>query len=60
MGTKYKGPEIDIWSLGVVLYVILTKTFPFESMMDLINGIYKKPTNRSPGLIVIEYSFIFM
>lgn len=28
-GAAYRGPEIDIWSLGVTFYVLLTATLPF-------------------------------
>ena len=30
-GKKYKGDKVDIWSLGVVFYRLLTGFFPFNN-----------------------------
>lgn len=38
--SKYDGPELDVWSLGCVLYVMLTAYFPFDD--DYIPRLFKK------------------
>jgi len=48
LGKKYSGPEVDIWSLGVVLYSMITGVFPFENVGDIIRGAYKDPKDTSP------------
>lgn len=52
-GKPYKGPECDIWSLGVILFCMLTACMPFDdedwgSFVTCINRAdYPQPTNLS-------------
>lgn len=48
LGKKYQGPEVDIWSLGVVLYSMLAAKFPFNNVAELLQGSFQDPPNVSP------------
>ncbi|RKO98770.1 hypothetical protein CXG81DRAFT_15462, partial [Caulochytrium protostelioides] len=54
-GVCYTGPEVDLWSMGVILFAMLCGHLPFDApvMGDLYNciskGQYTTPAHVSPG-----------
>ncbi|PRP79766.1 map/microtubule affinity-regulating kinase 2,4 [Planoprotostelium fungivorum] len=42
LGEKYRGPETDAWSAGVVFFHMITGKLPFMSVLDILNGSYAK------------------
>jgi PAS domain-containing serine/threonine kinase len=49
-GNKYQGPELEMWSLGVTLYVLMFFENPFLDMEDTLRAELLFPQDVSVGL----------
>jgi serine/threonine protein kinase len=55
-GLPYDGPKADIWSLGILVFVMVTGRFPWESedrsamMREILEGVISFPPDFPPDL----------
>ncbi|KAB5536732.1 hypothetical protein PHYPO_G00110800 [Pangasianodon hypophthalmus] len=60
-GRPYKGPEVDSWSLGVLLYALVHEAMPFDGhdyrtlVRQISTGDYRKPTKPSDACGLIRW-----
>uniref|UniRef100_A0AAY5EBL9 non-specific serine/threonine protein kinase n=1 Tax=Electrophorus electricus TaxID=8005 RepID=A0AAY5EBL9_ELEEL len=60
-GRPYKGPEVDSWSLGVLLYTLVHGTMPFDGLdykslvRQISTGDYHKPAKPSDACGLIRW-----
>ncbi|XP_060066134.1 PAS domain-containing serine/threonine-protein kinase-like [Ylistrum balloti] len=53
MGNKYRGPELEMWSLGVTLYTLVFGENPFFDVDETIQCILKPPFSVSNALMYL-------
>jgi len=50
-GNKYAGPELEMWSMGVTLYILIFFENPFMDIEDTIRALLIFPKALSIGMV---------
>ena len=46
---RYRGPELEMWSLGITLYTLVFGENPFYDVEETMTGILRPPATVSRG-----------
>jgi PAS domain-containing serine/threonine kinase len=57
-GNPYEGPELEVWSLGVLLYIIIFWENPFFNIEETIRCRLLLPHQVSPGCVHLVRSIL--
>ncbi|VDK81781.1 unnamed protein product, partial [Onchocerca ochengi] len=52
-GNKYRGPELEMWSLGILLYTLVFFENPFRSLQEAMRAEIELPWEVSEGLFQV-------
>ncbi|MCP9265145.1 PAS domain-containing serine/threonine-protein kinase [Dirofilaria immitis] len=52
-GNKYRGPELEMWSLGILLYTLVFFENPFRSLQEAMHAEIEFPWEVSEGLFQV-------
>jgi len=51
LGKKYQGTKVDVWTMGVMLYFMLTGNMPFPDIASILNAQFVPPPGVSENCI---------
>lgn len=58
LGNKYHGPELDVWTCGIVLYTLAFCENPFNSTEETIECVLKPPLKVSKELMKLLFAIL--
>lgn len=53
-GNKYLGPELEMWSMGILLYTLVYFENPFRSAQETVHADIELPWEISEGLYQVK------
>ena len=54
---RYRGPELEVWSMGITLYTLVFGENPFYDVEETIKAELRPPFRVSAGILKIYFLF---